>query len=70
MEGLAGLGVIFFLVGLLLAVLWFFLPFAVFGTKPLIEKAIKEAQTANAQLKVLVEQQRQLIAQQNATSRE
>jgi hypothetical protein len=64
MEAFAGLGIVFVFVGLFLAVLWFFLPFAVFGTKPLIEKAIKEAQEANAQLKVLIEQQRQLVAQQ------
>lgn len=36
------LGVILFLFLIVLALLWFFLPFAIFGTKDLLEKLIAE----------------------------
>ena len=64
MGSLFGASMILTLVFLLVGLLWILLPFAVFGTKPLIEKAIKEAQAANAQLKQLVDQQRVLVEQQ------
>lgn len=37
--GIIAIGIILLIV---LAILWFCLPFAVFGTKPLIEEAIRE----------------------------
>ena len=64
MGGFAGVSVALTLIALLVAILWCFLPFAVFGTKPLISRAIKEAQEANTLLKQLVDQQRVLIEQQ------
>ncbi len=64
MGNLFGASLVLTLVFLFVGVLWILLPFAVFGTKPLIEKAIKEAQAANAQLKQLVDQQRVLVEQQ------
>lgn len=39
-AGILGFLVVLFLV--MLALLWFFLPFAIFGTKELIEKSIEE----------------------------
>jgi hypothetical protein len=38
------IGVIFLVI---LAILWFFLPFAIFGTKPLLEKLLAETQLTN-----------------------
>ena len=64
MGNLFGASLVLTLVFLFVGVLWILLPFAVFGTKPLIEKAMKEAQAANAQLKQLVDQQRVLVEQQ------
>jgi len=64
MGSIFGASLVLTLVCLFVGVLWIFLPFAVFGMKPLVEKAIKEAQTANAQLKQLVDQQRVLVEQQ------
>jgi len=37
-----GLGAITVLFLVVLAILWFCLPFAIFGTKPLIEESIRE----------------------------
>lgn len=42
MEGLGAFGVIIFLFLCVLAILWFLLPFAIFGTKDLLEKLIAE----------------------------
>ncbi len=41
------IGVVFLII---LAILWFLLPFAVFGTQPKIEKLIEEAKRTNALL--------------------
>lgn len=64
METFGILYIVAVLVALFAGVLWFFLPFAVFGTQPLIKQTIAEAKEANAHLKALVEQQRVLIEQQ------
>jgi len=48
-----GLVVVIFLV--VLALLWFFLPFAIFGTKDLIEQQIKETKETNRLLKQILE---------------
>lgn len=48
-----GLVVVIFLV--VLALLWFFLPFAIFGTKDLIEQQIKETKETNKLLKQILE---------------
>ena len=50
-----GLVVVIFLV--VLALLWFFLPFAIFGTKDLIEQQIKEIKETNRLLKQLLDKQ-------------
>lgn len=39
---------------LIFAVLWFLLPFAVFGVKARIDKAVSEVQRVNAQLEALI----------------
>jgi len=70
MEGLAGVTMVFALLGLLLGALWFFMPFAVFGTKPKIDAAIKEARLANEKLQAIVDEQaatRAAIDELNAT---
>lgn len=63
--GVFGIYVVFLLI---LGVLWFFLPFAVFGTKPKLDamlvelrKLNKTMETMSAQQRVLVEQQKLLI---------
>ncbi|MBK7011922.1 MAG: hypothetical protein IPH43_04035 [Xanthomonadales bacterium] len=48
---------VFALLGLLLGALWFFMPFAVFGTKPKIDAAIKEARLAKEKLQAIVDEQ-------------
>lgn len=50
-----GLIVVIFLV--VLALLWFLLPFAIFGTKDLIEQQIKEIKETNRLLKQLLDKQ-------------
>ena len=52
-----GLIVVIFLV--VLALLWFLLPFAIFGTKDLIEQQIKETKETNKLLKQIIEIQDQ-----------
>jgi hypothetical protein len=47
MEAFAGFGFIIVIFLIVLAILWFFLPFAVFGTKPLIEQLIVETRKNN-----------------------
>jgi F0F1-type ATP synthase membrane subunit b/b' len=47
-SGVLGLIVIFFL--FVLAVLWFFLPFAIFGTKDKLAALITESKKTNAEL--------------------
>lgn len=48
-----GLIVVIFLV--VLALLWFLLPFAIFGTKDLIEQQIKETKETNKLLKQILD---------------
>jgi len=55
---------VFWLLGLALAVLWICLPFAVFGLKALLRQAIGEAEKANALLRQICEQNRVLMEQQ------
>jgi len=53
-----GLGVLIFLFLFVLALLWFLLPFAVFGIKDLLRELIKELQATRAvQMHVLAELQ-------------
>lgn len=51
----AGMGFIVVVFLIILAILWFFLPFAIFGTKDLIEQQIKETKETNVLLKKLLE---------------
>ena len=48
--GLGLFGVVLFFFLLVLAVLWFFLPFAIFGTKDKLSALIFEVQKTNAEL--------------------
>lgn len=63
-AGLVWLTVIYTLGLFALAILWFFLPFAVFGTKALIKEAIGEAKKANELLQKIVDQNHVLVEQQ------
>lgn len=63
-SGLVWFGLAFWIVGLVMAVLWICLPFAVFGSKALIREAIGEARKANALLQQIAEQNRMLLEQQ------
>ena len=48
MEGVGMAMVFVWLLGLLVAILWVFIPFAVFGIKPLLREILAELKTANA----------------------
>lgn len=54
MNELAGLGVFLsvalFLLGLVVAILWICMPFAIFGTKPLLRELIAEQRKTNQYL--------------------
>ncbi len=70
MNELAGVTMVLTLLAVLVGALWFFMPFAVFGTKPKIDAAIKEARLANEKLLAIVDEQaatRAAIEQLNAT---
>ena len=47
MESLAAIGVFAWLFLFVLAILWFFLPFAIFGTKPKLDALIAEQKKTN-----------------------
>ena len=68
-EMLGGIGIFgtLFLValGLLLFLLWFLLPFAVFGIKERLDKQIKEQQKTNQLLITLTELNKELVAKKN-----
>ena len=54
-ENLLGpFSLLIFLFALVLGVLWFLLPFAVFGTKARLDKIIAELQNVNANLEMLM----------------
>lgn len=63
-NSLVGAGVVIWLFLMALGVLWFFLPFAVFGTKPKLDKILLELQTLNKTLKDISTQNRVLVEQQ------
>jgi Tfp pilus assembly protein PilX len=46
-EGLAGLTVLLVLLGVLVAILWILLPFAVFGMKPLLRTVVEQQRRTN-----------------------
>lgn len=54
MEAFAGLGVFAFLFLLVLGILWTCLPFAVFGTKPRLDKLHAEQRSTNDLLRQLI----------------
>jgi len=54
-ETYAGIGFFTVLFLVILAILWFFLPFAIFGTKALIEQQIKESKETNKLLQQLID---------------
>ena len=55
-ETYAGVGFVVVMFLVVLAILWFFLPFAIFGTKALIEQQIQESKETNKLLKQIVDQ--------------
>ncbi len=54
MEAYAGFSVIVFIFLVILAILWFLLPFAIFGTKDLIRQQIKQSEETNRLLMELL----------------
>jgi hypothetical protein len=70
MPGLAETGVGLFLIvailGTLLVLLWIALPFAVFGSKPLLRSLLREQQRTNELLTALGKQQADEIERQRA----
>lgn len=68
MSGLFGFGatvwLVLFCFLFILAVLWFLLPFAVFGSKSRLDKIIGELQTLNETMKEISAQNHVLIDQQ------
>jgi hypothetical protein len=57
LSGTFGLGVIFFLI--VLAILWFVLPFAIFGMKPILRKQIENQYLIVNELRELRQEFRQ-----------
>jgi hypothetical protein len=49
-ETLGGLGLLLVVLGIVLAVAWIILPFAIIGTKPLLQELIQEVRKTNALL--------------------
>ena len=54
-ETAGGMMVAFALIGLLIAVLWILMPFAIFGTKPLLRTLIAEQKKTNKLLEAAAE---------------
>lgn len=51
MGSLANAMVVFWVIGLVVAIAWIILPFAMIGMKPLLRELIKEARDTNALLR-------------------
>jgi hypothetical protein len=61
-QGLAGFSLVIVLFGLLLAVLWVLVPFAIFGIKPLLRQVVSHLATVekqNAEMLVALRNSRQ-----------
>ena len=50
------------LFGIVLGVLWMILPFAIFGTKPLLRELISEMRETNALLSNMTDREKALVA--------
>ncbi len=57
-EALGGMYLVIVLFLVVLAILWFFLPFAIFGTKNKLNELIEEAKTTNT---ILADLQSEII---------
>ncbi|MCX4189772.1 hypothetical protein [Methylophaga sp. OBS3] len=55
-EAIGGLGIIWILFLLILGVLWFLLPFAIFGTKDRLRDLIEESRRGNQELAAIRKQ--------------
>ena len=54
MEGIGvGLGVLLFVLGIVLVIAWIILPFAIIGTKPLLQQLLDETRRTNSLLQQL-----------------
>lgn len=47
MDGLVGAGAVMWLLVLFIAILWILMPFAIFGTKPLLRQLLAEQKRTN-----------------------
>jgi len=56
------------LIALVVAVLWIALPFAIFGTKPILEAILREARTANAHREATAKHNKALLDEAELTS--
>lgn len=56
MEAISGLGVLWILFLLVLGILWFLLPFAIFGTKDRLRDLIEEQRRTNQELAAIRKQ--------------
>lgn len=56
MEAFGIFGVLLFLLGVVIAVLWVFMPFAIFGQKDLTRELIREQRRTNDLLEKLISQ--------------
>ena len=56
MEAISGLGVLWILFLLVLGILWFLLPFAIFGTKDRLRDMIEEQRRTNQELAAIRKQ--------------
>ena len=56
MEAMNGLGILWILFLVVLAILWFLLPFAIFGTKDRLRDLIEENRRSNQELAAIRKQ--------------
>ena len=62
MEAMGGLYLAAVLFAIVLGILWMILPFAIFGTKPLLRQLISEMRETNALLSSLTDRDKALLA--------
>lgn len=55
MTAMSGLAIVWALIGLVIAVLWVLMPFAIFGTKDLLRQLIREQKRTNELLQAQAE---------------
>lgn len=59
-AAMSGLNLVIWLFLVVLGILWFFLPFAIFGTKDRLRELIEETRKTNAELEALRKEIKQI----------